>query len=199
MWATNTVEKGVGRVTLALGDNGVLVLVDEADPPTAVWNSGPKGVRGEGMRSAAGSHTHTRTQARARAPPFPASLSHMPCVFSLSRLALVTFLDPLRSCRATTGPARRSRRRRSPSLSRSRVTEASCSFSRTGREGDGASREERRRRRRRRRHLDDPLLPRLPRSRRRRPPRCSRDTLPSRGSCRPIPFRSCTTARSRSR
>ena len=43
VWATNTVEKGVGRVTLALGDNGVLVLVDEADPPTAVWNSGPRG------------------------------------------------------------------------------------------------------------------------------------------------------------
>lgn len=45
VWATNTVEKGVGRVTLALGDNGVLVLVDEADPPTAVWNSGPRGIR----------------------------------------------------------------------------------------------------------------------------------------------------------
>jgi hypothetical protein len=45
VWATNTVEKGVGRVTLALGDNGVLVLVDEADPPTAVWNSGPRGIK----------------------------------------------------------------------------------------------------------------------------------------------------------
>ena len=45
VWATNTVEKGAGRVTLALGDNGVLVLVDEADPPTAVWNSGPRGIK----------------------------------------------------------------------------------------------------------------------------------------------------------
>lgn len=31
-WATNTHERGVGRATLALGDEGILVLVDEVLP-----------------------------------------------------------------------------------------------------------------------------------------------------------------------
>lgn len=44
-WATNTHEKGTGRATLALGDEGILVLVDEAEPPVALWNSGPSGLK----------------------------------------------------------------------------------------------------------------------------------------------------------
>ena len=39
VWATNTVGKATGRVTLAVGDEGPLVLVDEAEPPVAVWTS----------------------------------------------------------------------------------------------------------------------------------------------------------------
>lgn len=30
---------------MALGDEGLLVLVDEAEPPLAVWTSGPHGLR----------------------------------------------------------------------------------------------------------------------------------------------------------
>jgi len=37
--------KATGRVTLALGDEGLLVLVDEAEPPLAVWTSGPHGLK----------------------------------------------------------------------------------------------------------------------------------------------------------
>lgn len=44
-WATNTHERGTGRATLALGDEGILVLVDEAEPPVALWNSGPSGLK----------------------------------------------------------------------------------------------------------------------------------------------------------
>jgi hypothetical protein len=42
---SNTVGKATGRVTLALGDEGLLVLVDEAEPPVAVWTSGPHGLK----------------------------------------------------------------------------------------------------------------------------------------------------------
>lgn len=45
IWESKTEGKGEGKVTLALGDNGLLVLVDEADH--AVWNSGPTGIKGE--------------------------------------------------------------------------------------------------------------------------------------------------------
>ena len=42
---SNTVGKATGRVTLALGDEGLLVLVDESEPPVAVWTSGPHGLK----------------------------------------------------------------------------------------------------------------------------------------------------------
>ena len=42
---SNTNGKATGRVTLALGDEGLLVLVDESEPPVAVWTSGPHGLK----------------------------------------------------------------------------------------------------------------------------------------------------------
>ena len=42
-WSSKTGGKGEGKATLALGDNGVLVLVDEAEH--AICHSGPKGVK----------------------------------------------------------------------------------------------------------------------------------------------------------
>lgn len=43
IWSSKTEGKGEGRVTLALGDNGILALVDEADH--AIWHTGPTGIK----------------------------------------------------------------------------------------------------------------------------------------------------------
>lgn len=43
MWSSKTGGKGEGKATLALGDNGILVLVDESEH--AIWHTGPHGLK----------------------------------------------------------------------------------------------------------------------------------------------------------